>query len=110
MLNNLLLQGMTTVQTGLFTFLLGMIVTFFGMFLLVACVSLTGKLLSAKDKKAEDGIMVLPELSEENPVYSEDDDEIPEDVKVAIIAAVTAYYVGAKAQNEFVVRKIKRIK
>ena len=45
------------------------------------------------------------------PVVEAVSDDIPEDVKVAIIAAISAYYMssGAKAKNEFTVRKIKKI-
>lgn len=107
MLNNLLLEGMSKVQTGLFTFLLGMIVTFLGMALLVACVSLLGKVVS---RKSNDSPAVAEQPVDESAV-SVDDDDIPEEIRVAIIAAVSAYCLTQnKSQNEFVVRRIKRIK
>ena len=37
------------------------------------------------------------------------DDAIPEDIRVAIIAAVSAYYAENGSKNEFTVKKIKRI-
>lgn len=110
MLNNLLLTGMTPVQTGLFTFLLGLIVTFFGMFILVASVSLIGKALSSKDAKKDNDIVVLPDLSEERPVVTEETNDISDDIKVAIIAAISAYYSESQSKNEFLVKKIKRLK
>ena len=109
MLNNLLLEGMSKVQTGLFTFLLGLIVTFLGMTILVLCVSLVGKAISSKDKKKKTPVAENAKAEEVTARTSEDG--IPEDVKVAIIAAVTAYMSGdGKTKNEFVVRRIKRIK
>lgn len=49
-------------------------------------------------------------MSEERPVAISDDD-VPEEVKVAIIAAISAYYDSQPVQNnEFVVRKIKRLR
>lgn len=108
MLNNLLLEGMTSVQTGLFTFLLGMVVTFLGMAVLVLCVTLVGKAISVKNGKKT----VEEKVEEVNAVTaSAEDDDIPLDVRLAIIAAVTAYTSDSgKTKNEFVVRRIKRIK
>lgn len=97
-------------QTGLLTFFLGLLVTFLGMTILVLCVSGIGKLLSMKDERKAKKPVTLPDLSEERPV-SIDSDDIPDDVKVAIIAAISAYYSTAPAaNNEFVVKKIKRLK
>ena len=110
MLSNLLLPGMQPWQTGLFTFLLGLLVTFLGMAILVLCVSGIGKLLSIKDEKKAKTPVTLPDLSEERPVVISDDD-VPEEVKVATIAAISAYYDSQPVQNnEFVVRKIKRLR
>ncbi len=109
MLNNLLLEGMTNVQTGLFTFLLGLVVTFLGMTLLVLCVTLVGKAISAKsDKKPSE-----EKIEEVQPATADtDEDDIPLDIKLAIIAAVTTACIAdtGKTKNEFVVRRIKRIK
>ena len=38
------------------------------------------------------------------------DDEIPEEVRVAIIAAIACYYEGTQAKNEFTVKKIKKLR
>ena len=38
-----------------------------------------------------------------------DEDGIPENVRVAIMAAVLAYYEGEGVKNEFVVKKIKKL-
>ncbi len=109
MLNNLLLEGMTNVQTGLFTFLLGMAVTFLGMAVLVICVTLVGKAISSKsDKEPSEG-----KVEEVQPAtVNADEGDIPLDIKLAIIAAVTTACIAdsGKTKNEFVVRRIKRIK
>ena len=109
MLDNLLAKtdwsSIPSWQTGLLTFFLGLFVTFLGMTILVLCVTGIGKILSHKDKP-----VTLPGLSEEKPV-AVDGDDIPDEVKVAIIAAISAYYSSAPAaNNEFVVKKIKRLK
>jgi hypothetical protein len=63
-----------------------------------------------KDEKKAKTPVTLPDLSEERPVAISDDD-VPEEVKVAIIAAISAYYDSQPVQNnEFVVRKIKRLR
>ncbi|MCD8201312.1 MAG: OadG family protein [Clostridia bacterium] len=36
-------------------------------------------------------------------------DEIPDEVKAAIVAAITAYYMGSDSSCEFVVKRIKRL-
>ncbi len=115
MLNNLLEEvgklGMGKLPTGLFTFLLGVVVTFLGMTLLVLCVAGVGKILSVKDEKKAKTPVTIPLVDDERPVVTAGDDDIPEDVKVAIIAAISAYYDAKPASaNEFVVKKIKRIK
>lgn len=44
------------------------------------------------------------------PVTENISEEIPDEVKVAIIAAIMAYYCDEKPQCEFKVKRIKRIK
>ena len=114
MLDNLLAKtdwsSIPSWQTGLLTFFLGLFVTFLGMTILVLCVTGIGNILSHKDKKKENKPVTLPDLSEEKPV-AVDGDDISDEVKVAIIAAISAYYSSAPAaNNEFVVKKIKRLK
>ena len=110
MLTNLLEATLAeNLANGAFTFVLGMCVIFFGMITLVLAVSLLGRVVS----KPENEKVAEPKVEKEvpAPVVAESSDDIPEDVKVAIIAAISAYYTssGAKAKNEFTVRKIKKI-
>lgn len=91
---------------GLFTFVLGMLVVFLGIAIIVIFVSLAGNVFNKSEKKEE---VKSVEVVEEAPVVVEEG--IPEHVKVAIIAAISAYYFNneeSKSNCDFVVRKIKR--
>ena len=101
-------NGAPDIFWGIFTFVLGMIVVFAGMALIVLCVSLVAKAMTAKGKKEEK--TDEDESEAEATVEAEtSDDGIPENVKFAIIAAVLAYYEGEGVKNEFVVKKIKKL-
>ncbi len=102
---------MSNFGNGLFTFILGMIVVFLGMFVIVIAVSLVGKVMSKTgDKKQpenpEKQVEPVPVVAN---VKHEVDGEIPEHVRVAIIAAIAAYYENNQPQNEFIVKKIKKL-
>ncbi len=105
MLNNLL---NSVIQDGALTLLLGLLVTFGGIAIIVIFVSLAGKLfkVSSVDKKPE---VKVEKAIEPAPIIK--DDEVPEHVKVAIIAAIMAYYDKnePKSKCDFVVRRIRRI-
>ncbi len=94
--------------SGGFTFLLGMIVVFAGMALLVLCVDgfglLVNKIAEKSEKKSE-----KTEKPAENSVEATDDGSVPEEIRVAIIAAIAAYYAESGSKNEFKVRKIKKL-
>lgn len=104
-------KGAPNIFWGIFTFVLGMVVVFLGMALLVLFISLVAKVMTAKKQPVSNGDLdedeQEPEL--ENVVAAESDDDVPEHVKVAIIAAVLAYYQGEGVKNEFVVKKIKKL-
>lgn len=104
-------KGAPDLFWGVFTFVLGMLVVFLGMTVLILCISLVAKVMTAKNKPVSndnsDDDTEEPEL--ENVVAAESDDGVPEHVKVAIIAAVLAYYQGEGVKNEFVVKKIKKL-
>lgn len=104
-------NGAPNIFWGIFTFVLGMVVVFLGMALLVFCISLVAKAMTAKNKPvSNDDSDEDEEISEiENVVAAENADDVPEHVKVAIIAAVLAYYQGEGVKNEFVVKKIKKL-
>ncbi len=110
MLNNILAVTVPPLGNpllqGIFTFVLGMFVVFFGIAIIVVFVQLAGNVFNKTEKKVE----VKPEEKiEETQVVVEEG--IPEHVKVAIIAAISAYYFNNsenKSNCDFVVRKIKR--
>ena len=99
----------TAVGNGLFVFVLGLLVVFLGMIIIILAVSLFGKIFSidfskfkkAKKSKKEEVAEILPN--------KETDNEVPEHVKAAIVAAISAYYFNQKSKPcDFVVKSIKR--
>lgn len=109
MLNNLL--ALSKMQNGLFTLILGMLVIFFGIAVIVFFVTLVGRAINkpVKEEKVNEPAPVSVEPVQEvaQPVS---DDEIPEEIRVAIIAAISAYYDNNQPKHEFTVRKIKKIR
>ena len=100
---------MSEVAGGLYTFVLGMLVVFLGIAIIVLFVSLAGKIFNASENSKE----VKQPKVEEKPVVETvvevaDDSEIPDHIKVAIVAAITAYYEEAKSNCDFIVKKIRR--
>ena len=94
---------------GGFTFILGVIVIFLGMTVLVLAVSGMGIAMKKFDdlKQGKKKIAKTVEVTKVEQLT--EDDEIPEHVKVAIVAAIAAYYADSGVKNEFKVKKIKRI-
>ena len=98
--------------------LIGFIVVFIGIVLIIFIIWLLGLLLrktnnlefitklgrkkSAQDKKE---ILPTPSVAE----GQQGNDEIPDEVKAAIVAAVTAYYQESEEKCQFTVKRIKRI-
>ncbi len=108
MLNQLLANS--PVEAGLLTFVLGLLVTFFGITVIVVCVAIAGKIFNkTPSSKKESKVNVKVEKPAPAPIQQSD--EVPEHVKVAIIAAISAYYYQdqPKSTCDFVVRRIKRI-
>ncbi|MBR3864177.1 MAG: OadG family protein [Clostridia bacterium] len=99
---------------GLFTFLLGIAVVFVGMIIIVLFVSLVGKAMSNpsdEPKEVKQTVEVVP-VQQTAPTPVVDDGEVPEHVRVAIIAAIAMYYENNNNQpkHEFTVRKIKKLR
>ena len=85
--------------------LIGFIVTFLGIVLLIFIVWLCGKIVtkiskSGAKKKAEPAAAAAALSTEEG---------ISEEVRVAIMAAIAAYYASENAACEFQVKRIKRL-
>lgn len=115
MLFNLLEQAVAATEnfgeraaSGGFTFLLGMIVVFAGMTILVICVMGFGKIADAIARKTEKK-SEKTDIPVEKPIETTDDGSVPEEIRVAIIAAIAAYYAESGSKNEFKVRKIKKL-
>ncbi len=83
--------------------LIGFAITFAGILLLIFLVWLCGiivKHLGTKKKEQEKvGDVSAPSAEE----------DIGEEVRVAIIAAIAAYYAGENSTNEFKVKRIRRL-
>ena len=107
-------KGMSNVFWGVFTFVLGLIVVFAGMALLVFCVSMVAKAMEGgkkKDSAKESSEDDEPEEVLPVEAAAETEDVTDEKTRVAVIAAVLAYLsANGGAQNEFVVKKIKKLK
>lgn len=100
-------KGAPDIFWGVFTFVLGMLIVFGGMIVLVLVVSAVAKVMTAK--KAKKDAEEEKESVTETAMEEVSEDGIPESVRVAIIAAVLAYYEGEGVKNEFVVKKIKKL-
>lgn len=100
-------KGAPDIFWGVFTFVLGMLIIFGGMAILVLVVSAVAKVMTAK--KAKKDAEEEKEPVTETAMEEVSEDGIPESVRVAIIAAVLAYYEGEGVKNEFVVKKIKKL-
>ncbi len=94
--------------------LIGFLIVFVGIILIIAIIWLIGLLMRktnnlafltniGKRKKKKSEEVEAPEMAAET-------DEVPDEVKAAIIAAIMAYYSEEKPKCEFKVKRIKRIK
>ena len=107
-----LLESLTFIEklsTGGLTFALGMGVVFLGMTILVLSLSLMGKIMTKLDEKKAQKVEEEKSVEITSIEDGETSDEIPEHIKVAIVAAIAAYYADSGVKNEFKVRKIKKI-
>ena len=103
MLSNLLL---TDSQVGIFGFFLGIAVVFFGITVLIVVVWAMGKIFSATSKQKVDADP-KPKPAPV-PVVEPVEEGVPDYVKVAIVAAIMAFYEQQNEKCEFTVKKIVR--
>lgn len=92
--------------------LIGFLIVFLGIVIIIAIIWLIGLLMRKtnnfaflfrkRDKKKEASIPATE-------VAVESEEEIPDDVKAAIVAALMAYYVQEQPKCEFKVKRIKKI-
>lgn len=98
---------LSNIQTGLITFLLGLAMVFFGICVLIFFVWLIGNLLKKnKAPKVQKPANQPVEIATKQEDVQ--DGDIPANVRVAIMAAIYAYYNQNNSQCEFIVKKIKR--
>ena len=111
MFTNLLFGAFTqdSLVWGGFTFILGVLVIFFGMTILVLAVSGMGMAIKKFDKIKAEKSKPTKTVEITKVAETTESDEVPEHVRVAIVAAIAAYYADSGVKNEFKVKKIKRI-
>lgn len=87
--------------------LVGFAITFLGVAILIFLVWLVGKII-----KFVTGRIDLKTSAKQSAAPAEsflEEDGISEDVRVAIIAAISAYYMSENSNCEFKVKRIKRL-
>ena len=101
-MNNLL--AMLPIEQGVFVFLLGLLIVFFGITIIVVVISIIGSIMKRlKDKPAKQKSAEAPAAA----LVAEGEED--ESVRAAIIAAVMAYYMAQGNACKFKIKKIKRI-
>ena len=108
-----LLLAMTNLQAGLYVFVMGFIVVFLGMGVIIAVVSIIGKIMEkvnkSRAKKAEEASAnSQTEAMLTQDTVSEDSDEEAR-IRAAIVAVLTNYYFNQGSNCEFKIKKIRRI-
>ena len=118
LLNLLVMNVKIDVLDGLLYALIGFAFVFIGIALLIGIVELIGFIMQKTDGKLENLIKKLfqkkkqedlPTVANSETASQPATEEVPVEIKAAIIAAIMAYYTAEKPQCEFVVLKIKRI-
>lgn len=90
--------------------LLGFAVTFLGIIILIFFVWAYGKIIkSVRQGMGKKAKGKAEESGEQTAVTEGADGEIPVEVRLAIVAAIAAYYEGESSKCEFKVKRIKRL-
>lgn len=95
--------------------LIGFMVVFLGIVLIIFIIWLIGMILRKTNNLAFLNKLSIKNLKKRKQVSAPSDkiqevtDDIPDEVKAAIIAAIMAYYDNEKPDCEFIVRRIKRV-
>jgi Na+-transporting methylmalonyl-CoA/oxaloacetate decarboxylase gamma subunit len=120
MLNNLLSlinqEGSLGLGEACLYALIGFCIVFIGIVIIIIVIRLIGLLMQKTDnlaflskKKTKKSEKPLDVKTAERTVSNADDGEISDEVKVAIVAALMAYYEKDKPHYEFKVKRIKRL-
>lgn len=97
--------------------LIGLVVVFVGIVVIIGVIWLVGfimkktnnlEFLTKKRTKKADTVKEV-QTTKEDKTASVQSDEIPDEVKAAIIAAIMAYYQEKEDKCQFTVKRIKRI-
>ena len=95
---------------GLLVFIIGLLIVFLGIVIIVLFVQLAGKIFNKTETTVTTEETVTEETEEVVEEAVEESDDIPTNIKLAIIAAVTSYYFSeSKPKCDFIVKKIKRL-
>lgn len=92
--------------------LIGFLIVFVGIMLIISIIWLIGLLMRKTNNLAFLTQIGKKKRKSEETATDEvlqESDEVPDEVKAAIIAAIMAYYGAEKPQCEFKVKRIKRI-
>jgi len=97
--------------------LIGFVVVFIGIAIIIGIIWLVGLLMRKTNnlefltKKREKTIKKSVENSADgqNGALSSDTDDVPDEVKAAIVAAIMAYYEEREEKCQFTVKRIKRM-
>ncbi|MDE6586573.1 MAG: OadG family protein [Clostridia bacterium] len=94
--------------------LIGFLIVFVGIAIIILIIWLIGLLLRKTNNLAFLRNLKLKRKSknvesEITPSISHDENEVPDEIKVAIIAAIMAYYSESSPKCEFKVKRIKRL-
>lgn len=105
---NRLLVSDISVTDGLIYALFGMVFVFIGIAILILIISIMGMIMKKKStpKKQIRKVDPVPVKAESVPAAEE---EVSDEVKAAIVAAIMAFYETEKPYSGFTVKRIKRI-
>ncbi len=94
--------------------LIGFIVVFVGIIIIIGIIWLVGLIMRKTNNlefltKKREKKSKTDKNAPQDGVVSASDDEIPDEVKAAIVAAIMAYYQESEEKCEFTVKRIKRL-
>lgn len=93
--------------------LIGFVIVFVGITIIIAVIWLIGLLMRKTNNLAFltniGKKKTQPEPAVQPQAVTASEDEVPDEVKAAIVAAIMAYYESEQPQCEFKVKRIKRI-
>ncbi len=101
---------MNNLMNGLSTTLIGMLIVFFGLLVLIICISVMHKIMHPKTK-ASPAPAPQPEASAPVPAEPEPEEPVTDDQELiaVITAAIAAIWKEQKSDGAFVVRRVRRI-